>query len=386
MKEENVKIENIAPEGFFFGKSETDKDIYALYTDIGEEAFIEIFRKKRKWYGRFPLDGIKNPSPNRIKPICEHFGQCGGCDLQHLTYEREKEIKKEITENLIEKPISGYIESPKLTHYRNHLAFDIEREKAGFHKKLSNRLLDVHYCHLMDNKINNFLDEVHKIKGDFEGEIKIKTCDNGIIHRKYPKFVSKAATPETLIFARKTIDDIPYYVSPDTFFQSNDHILPLWLNKIVNFIEEEGNFSSLIDLYSGAGTISLRLGKKFKNIFGVENNPLAVYLAKKSIKEMGLSEENVKYFVGDLNAYDIKSLNADILIVNPPRGGLSQNVKYYIKEKEFNTFIYSSCNVNTFARDVKELLPLYELTEYYIVDMFPRTFHFEVLGKLKKRR
>ncbi len=381
---ETFIVNDVRSDGFFIAHTASGLSPHVFYTDIGENLSGEIFKRKRKlWCRNFTVSS--NVSSFRTEPTCIHFTQCGGCDLRHLTYERQLSIKSLIAEKLLGVWPEHVIESPTTDHYRNYAAFNIEYGKTGFYRKMSRSLLDIEECLLMDNVINNELPSIHAIKADFEGEIRIKTCDSGIIRRDYPKFVSKEATKESLRYAQKTIDGIPYFVSPDTFFQSNDGILPAWLRTIERYVNvRKTPGTSLIDLYSGAGTISLWLARSVGDVIGIENNPLAVFLATRSIEIMGFDATAVRYETGDLNSYDITHLNADILVVNPPRGGLSDNVIRYIREKKFASVIYSSCNIASFARDVFALHE-YGLSEYTLVDMFPHTFHFETVGLLTRK-
>lgn len=378
---DTITVSGINPDGYFNATTETGHKLNVFYTDIGETLNGEIFKRKRKlWCRQHTV--LHGDSPNRVEPRCVHFGECGGCDLRHLTYDRQLSLKSNIAFSLLSKEPATILRSPRIDHYRNYAAFNFEFGKTGFYKKMSRSLLDIHDCLLMNDLIQQELHSLHDLKETFIGEIRIKTCDDGILRRDYPKFVSKEASLETLSYAKKTIDGIPYYVSPDTFFQSNDFILPDWLSTIERYVmKRQKTHLSLIDLYCGAGTISLWLARSIGNVIGVENNPLSVHLAGKSIQAMGFDENAIRYETGDLSSYDISRLHADILIVNPPRGGLSNNVINFIHEKRFPSVVYSSCNIQTFSRDVVALHD-YSLEEYTLVDMFPHTFHFETVGLL----
>jgi len=137
-----------------------------------------------------------------------------------------------------------------------------------------------------------------------------------------------------------------------------------------------------LDLYCGSGTITMKLATHFSHVTGVENNPLSLFLFEKSLRVNGFSPSEVSLIQGDLFTHDLKELHPDFLVVNPPRGGLSPLVRSFIREKRIPYIIYSSCNVASFARDLAEMTS-YQLEKYIIVNMFPRTFHFEVVGRLQ---
>ncbi len=157
--------------------------------------------------------------------------------------------------------------------------------------------------------------------------------------------------------------------------------MPLWLRKISEYVAEGTGNGTILDLYCGSGTISLSLAETFSGIVGIENNPLSIFLAKLSAEKAGLDTGKVSYIQGDLNDYDLQEIKGDVVVVNPPRGGLSEQVMDFIDQESFPEVVYSSCNVKTFAENVK-MLEGYKLEKYALVNMFPRTSHFEVVGKL----
>ncbi len=379
-KNDIITIGAFSPGGWFHGTGENEKNYCVYYTDTGEILNAEWFRKKRKNFSKFH-ETIDHPSPWREAPPCPYYGQCGGCDLQHLSLERELQLKTAAAESLTGIAPERVVSSPLTYGYRNNMEYTVSEGVVGLHGKLSRRLTDIKECMLAPPEINAALSAFREEAGDFEGEIRFKTCDEGIISRRYPKYVSKEADPDNIIAARKTIGGIPYFVSPDTFFQSNDSIMPLWLDVIEGYARETAGKGSVLDLYCGSGTISLRLATLFDGVAGIESNAVSVGLAVRSAAEAGLGPEKARYIEGDLNDYDLSGLAPELLIVNPPRGGLSDAVIRFILEKRFPSVIYSSCNVNSFSRDIG-LLRGYGLEKYALINMFPRTSHFEVVGKL----
>jgi len=379
---DSVPVTGLSPKGFFTGTGQTGREFFCLYTDIGETVSGEAFRKKRKNYLR--ADEIeKAPSPFRILPPCPSFTQCGGCDLQHLSIVREEELKTEIASTLLKGPPERQISSPFTYGYRNNMEFTYTSDATGLHRKLSRRLLDIPQCSLAETSINEALASFRSRSPKGEGEIRFISTDHGVLERIYPKYQSKETDIGQLIYGTKTVDDIIYHVSPDTFFQSNDSILPLWLNALLEWAREVASpADSCLDLYCGSGTITLKLASFFNRVTGIEGNPLSLFLFEKSRKANGLSSREIHFIQGDLFTHDLKRVSGDLLVVNPPRGGLSALVKSFIREKNFPYILYSSCNVQTFARDLAEL-PSYRLEKYLILNMFPRTFHFEIVGRLK---
>ena len=375
-------ITGLSPKGFFTGRGSSGRDLLCLYTDVGEETYGPWFRKKKKSYHRTETV-LNHSSPYRITPACPFFTQCGGCDLQHLSLEREHEIKTLMARELLGLPPERFIPSPLTFGYRNNMEFTFTPLAMGLHRKLSRRLLDIPSCPLADPEIQKAMSSFRTSLSEEEGEVRFVTSDEGLLTRIYPKYVSKETDTAHLATGPKKLDGLTYFVSPDTFFQSNDSILPQWLDIILSWARETASpESTVLDLYCGSGTIAMKLATHFTHVTGIESNPLSLFLFEKAIRANGFSSGELSLIRGDLFTHDLKTARADFLVVNPPRGGLSHLVRTFILEKRFPYVIYSSCNVASFSRDISEL-GAYQLEKYLIVNMFPRTFHFEVVGRLK---
>ncbi len=384
MKFEEIEIRELSKRGFFLGKI-NDKDIQVLYTDVGEIVEGKIFSKKKRLYCT-DIHKIKKKSKHRIKPECKYYYHCGGCCFQHISYNREKEIKIKQAVKFLKKEPSDYIFS-NIYNYRNSLEFDITHNKAGMHPRMSHYINNIDNCMLMDEDINKYLKEiVQKKKNNYDGEIRIVKSDDKILARWYPKYESKETTPDKLKHGEKKYKGKIFHISPDTFFQANDDLYGKWLDRIKALVkEEEKKYDRVVELFSGVGTISLYIQDLFERVTMVENNELSLYLANKSIEKMNLDKSKFNIIKKDLFNETVQLEGGDLLIVNPPRAGLSKKVVKYIKNNKFNDIIYSSCNYKTFTRDLKKL-EQYWLEDYYIYDMFPRTYHFEVLSKLRRKK
>ena len=157
----------------------------------------------------------------------------------------------------------------------------------------------------------------------------------------------------------------------------------LWLEKIKELVKKyRENEEKLIDLFAGIGTISFYLHDLFEEIEAIENNPLSINLAHESMKNNNI--KNIKYKKIDIYNQKINEIKGNFLIVNPPRSGLNKKNISFIKEKKFNKIVYSSCNINSFSDNIKKM-DNYELKEYFVFDMFPRTPHFEIVGVLIRK-
>lgn len=382
MENKIIEIRRIDKRGFFKGKADED-EVKVLYTDTNEIVEGRVFSKRKSLYCT-DIRQIKKKSKNRIEPKCNDFSKCGGCCYQHLTYDREKKIKISRVKRVLGlEPVS--FEFSSIYNYRNSLEFDISHNKAGMHPRMSSYVINIEECKLMDEEINKYLkNTVQPNKDNFEGEIRIVKGKNKTTSRWYPKYESKETDIKNLKYIKKQYKNKVFYISPDTFFQANDELYGRWLDKIKQLVMEEGNFNKILELFSGVGTISIFLEDIFNKITMIENNELSNYLARKTIYKNNISES--KFQIVKMDLYQNKPVieNVDVLIVNPPRAGLSKKIIKFINENSFKFIIYSSCNYNTFARDIKKL-EQFKVDKYYIYDMFPRTYHFEILAKLKKK-
>ena len=337
------------------------------------------------------IDLIKK-SNNHQKVLCPYYNECGGCDLLHISYEREKELKEKYIKKLF-KNYNKNIISLDRTNYRNKVTFHVTHEHLGFYKKETNELIEVKNCLLLEKEINDIIPVLNQIdltnvteitikKGtkdillDIKGKI-TKDDLNTLINSKQ---ISSIYQNNKLLYGNKYIKlklgNIIYSNNNNSFFQVNTKCAKELYDKIKNSVEK---CESLLDLYCGTGSIGIYISSEAERITGIEINKDSTICAKENIKE-----NNIKnYEIINSDASNIKKAY-DIVIVDPPRSGLSKEVIRILNESKTKQIIYISCNPSTLKRDT-ELLTNYTITDMDIFNMFPGTKHVETIMILERK-
>lgn len=365
-----------------------------------EDVEIKITNSKKN-YNEAEVIKWNTQSKDRVQPICPYFEECGGCDLMHLSYEKELEFKKEKVENILKKfgGIDFKIEkiiSPTTLNYRNKATFHVDK-KIGYYKKKTNEIIEIDKCALVDNKINDILNKIKDFdltniyqiiikasKNTDESMIIIK-CSGKITEEfkkldvtsiiKYDEYYEVIKGNDSII---EKIDDFSYLISPESFFQVNTLGATALYEKVKEYISLNGN-ENVLDLYCGTGTIGIFVSKEANEVTGVEINKMATLDAVKNKKLNHI--DNIDFVCDDVANIFIKDIDA--AIIDPPRSGLDDKTINYLNNLNLKKLIYVSCDPVTLARDLKKLK--YKIIDITLVNMFPRTSHCESVCVLERR-
>ena len=413
----------------------------------GEKISVLIVKVKKN-YGYGKLMEILEVSPERREPMCPVAKQCGGCQLQHLSYEAELAYKTREVKDVMEriggikdvevKPALG-MEDP--WRYRNKAQFPVGKGKdgcaIGFYAKRSHRIVDTDRCFLQNECndeiigiVRTFLNEFNIPLYDEEkhtglvrhiltrigrnsGEIMVCIVINGkklsnsdVLVERLQKVegvvsivlnVNKEKTNVILgqkiitLWGKNTITDsidgIEFEISPLSFYQVNPIQTEVLYGKAVELAGLKGD-ETVLDLYCGIGTISLFFARKAKKVFGVEIVPEAIADAKKNAERNGIT--NAEFAVGAAEEviprlYEEEGITADIVVVDPPRKGCDEKLLETILQISPEKIVYVSCNPATWARDLVVLKEGgYKLKEAQPVDQFSHSVHVEVVSLLEK--
>ena len=385
---------------------------------IGDTVTAKIMKAKKNYgYGR--LMEILKPSPYRVEPICPSARQCGGCQLQAVSYEEQKAFKEKKLRGHLER-IGGFKELPmepligmdEPYHYRNKAQFPVGRNKegrivTGFYAGRTHAIIENRDCALGIPQNKEVLDRViaHMEKyniapydemtgkglvrhifvryGFFTGELMVCLIINGqdLPHQKelveklgeIPGMTSislninkkrnnvilgdKVKTIWGKEYITDKIGDISYEISPLSFFQVNPHQTWKLYSKALEYADLHGE-ETVWDLYCGIGTISLFLAQKAKFVRGVEIVPAAIEDARRNAH---LNEiDNVEFFVGKAEEvlpreYEKNGVYADVIVVDPPRKGCDEMLLKTILKMQPKRVVYVSCDSATLARDLRFL-------------------------------
>lgn len=363
--------------------------IFIKNTLIDEKVRIRIIRLYRRFAVGEVIFIIKE-SPNRVDAICPYYSVCGGCNFLHTTYSNERNIKLKYLEKKFNREIE-YLETINEFNYRNKIVLHVKKGILGLYNDKTHNVCEIDSCYLVNPKINEYIAYLKTFNLKNINEIMIRCINDKIMinikTNKYSKHKelmgiecdSLYINNEYIKGEKYLIDEINNYkfsIYPESFYQVNKEGMINIYNKALNYI---GNNKTLLDLYCGTGTIGIWLHNKFKKIIGVEIN-------ESSIKNANINKDlnnikNISFICSD--AKDIKD-KFDIVVVDPPRSGLSKDVIKYLNSSKSKEIIYISCNPNTLKRDI-DLLINYELKELSCCDMFPRTKHCESITVLERR-
>lgn len=413
---------------------------------LGERVRVKINEVKKN-FARGRLEEIILSSPDRVEPRCPVYNFCGGCQLQHIAYKKQLEMKKEIVENALNRignqniKVLPTIGMKDPWRYRNKGHFQVNQEKGrirlGFYKAGSYDFVPASGCVLFSlqmNRLVSYLEDqlslqkvtvYHSKTGGgnlrnvliresrSRGEIMIVFFtkednlgfDQNILNdlaRTFPQVVSvyqninrnpKAVLPGKdfrLLKGKSDLEDalgsFKFKISPQSFFQVNAAQAEILNEKVLEYANLSGE-ETVIDSYCGTATISIYVAKHAEKVYGIEVEKSAARDAKINCELNGIS--NLKLFTGKAEEWLYKwrrsGEEVHLIIVDPPRRGCSLKALKGIIKIEPMKIIYISCNPATLARDLKYLTKDgdYKLKKVLPIDMFPQTGHIECIASLK---
>jgi 23S rRNA (uracil1939-C5)-methyltransferase len=471
----------------------------------GDRVKALIFRKK-KAYAEAKIQELLVPSQDRIKAPCPYFGICGGCQWQHVTYERQLEYKRGHVEEALSHigSLSGIevhdpIPSEKRFGYRNKMEFsfsdrpwlpypplskarceeigstgphvipakagiqdsekDLRGLDSGFHRSdvktaissqlqgqrwgfalglhvpgTFDKIIDVEACLLQQERGNQILREVKRLAGEsglppygiksHEGFWRFLTLrhsaylDEWMVNLVTSEMRNEVVLPVaqrlTTLFpnVKAVVNNITakkasiavgereavlagdgilqdrigaslFQISANSFFQTNSIGAERLYGKVAEFAELKGT-ETILDLYSGTGTIPIFLAHSVRRVIGMEIVESAVLDARRNCQANGI--ENCEFILGDVREnLTFLRLQPEVMIIDPPRAGMHQEVLSRVLETGAKKIVYVSCNPATLARDLGLMQEHYRIAEIQPVDMFPHTYHIECVAKLEKK-
>ena len=381
------------------------------------------------------LLSVLNASADRAEPFCPVYYKCGGCGLQHMSYEAQLSFKARAVKDTFYKAAKLEVEpdevvpSPEIRNYRNKMSLPIRGETAaaGFFATGTHRIVEINECPIQFEGngalIRAFLDFLHREKisgynetthkgvvrhltarklGDFytitavaNGNYRDKLKGFDKILREmyggdYAYYINYNTGEGNAILGRKSefiggfereteIDGLKISVHPQSFFQVNDGVRELLYREAA----EETQASEIIDAYSGAGVFSAMLAKKAKSVTAVEIEPEAVRSAQKLMDANGI--KNVKLVCGDCAEKIPELISGKVgIVLDPPRAGCDRRVLEAVANAAPEKITYISCNPATLARDCAFLIARgYKIQRLTPFDMFPHSPNVENLCVLE---
>ena len=363
-----------------------------------EKVEIEITKEKKK-YLEAKIIKILEKSEDRIKPLCPYSNECGGCNLSHLSYEKENDFKYNKVKDLIKKFIKEDIELKGIVYdkeyeYRNKIVLHGNNNVSGQYKKYSNDIVNIDKCLLVNNRINEI---IKLLKSNSIEEATIKTSNdlsNTLLNVKgnIKNIDELKSKVDVLIINNKllspnksiisNIGNNKYYFSSNSFFQVNRFLTESLYNEVLNIVKTI-NPCEVLDLYCGTGTIGIYISNYCREIVGVDYNKSNIEDANKN-KELN-NCNNISFICNKVENIIDNYKDIDLIIVDPPRSGLDDHTRKILKKMMSKTIIYVSCDPVTLMRDLKDLKEKYNIKYIKPFNMFPRTYHVECISVLERK-
>jgi 23S rRNA (uracil1939-C5)-methyltransferase len=389
--EKILKILTIAFGGKGLAKTEENGKtipVFVKYGVPGDEVKVKTVRKEKK-YVEAEISEIIKPSKYRIKPVCEHFRYCGGCQFLNMKYEEQLKHKTQMLKAVLERnnkclEVNEIIGSDKNLNYRLRAKYRIKGNSMGFYKEESHEIVPIKECHIVEMIINEIADKIKKKLGDCELEI-IKNASKEEVYVKI-----KGNSDRVKRFCDKNPQITGYFIEgvahkkavfeidglkyePECFTQVN----PEQNKKIVEIVVKEAE-GKVLDLYCGIGNYTVPLSKKCSSVVGVEGNRKSceyALLNSKGRKNIKITNMEVERFLSE------KQEEYDTTVFNPSRRSRPIDFTKLRTKK----IIYVSCNPEQLSKDIKILQNLgFKISKIQPVDMFPQTYHIETVAVLEK--
>lgn len=405
--------------------------IFIPFTAPGDFISCQIVELKRS-FAKAKLISILQASPYRATPRCPYFGTCGGCQIQHLNAQEQMVYKKEAVKDALER--IGHLKFPDLSAipahlkwaYRRHITLHLrpykEAWQAGYIEIDHRSLVVVQTCPIFNEEQDLIIQHVQRLVQHIpssghaqntqnEGRVTILKNHNDqyILSFSFNQPVeidqslfSQALQQHPLFagilfqspnhqfcvgdpYTTQMINGLTFRFTPQTFIQNHPE-------QSVNIYQQICTLTSsltkkkILDLYCGFGTTSLLFAQQNHSVIGVEYNPEAITFAKQNAH---LNHLQVRFEKGDVEKILprlVKEFKPDLVLLNPPRVGLSKKVIQILLKEQPAEMIYVSCMPATLARDLSVLCKeVYEIKQGAVYDMFPQTAHVETLIYLQKK-
>lgn len=347
-------------------------------------------------------------SPYKNEPLCPHFNECDGCNLQNITYKKELEIKKNSVLSKLQRIAKLDIKDTDILtnceyHYRNKVDLKVENGKIGYYNRKTHNLVEISTCKIASESIDKMIKWLSdknlngtseiKIRANYNDEIQIsmdyisdEMLENLKSIDKIVEIYLKNKNYELVYRKKQFVDkigDLSFIISPKSFFQVNKYNTSLLYDTAKQMMNAD-EFDRILDLYCGIGTTTMYIGNG--------NNTIGVEVVKDAVKDANENKklnnsQNIK-FIEEKSENVVGKLTKehfDIILVDPPRKGMDEKVVDAIIKSTAKKLVYISCDPATLARDLKALTENgFEVEDVKLVDMFAKTMHVECIALIQR--
>ncbi len=403
---------------------ERGKPVFVPFVLPGEVVEVFPVEESRKLIRALP-GAVREAAGERIEAPCPYFGRCGGCQYQHLPYEKQVRLKGELLRETLRRlgrldwkdEIPAHPSPP--WNYRNRIQLKLaphptlaDTLAVGFYRAGSHALEPVEECPLSSPKLNQLIAVLNRLSRERALPRSLRGLEAFVDDRDHTLWLTlasprldydRAALTEHLRTAldgllslrfletstgRSQTDGLGWIysqagphrlrVSHGSFFQVNRHLAPLLPERVIENLEGK----VALDLYAGVGLLARALAEKFPRVVAVESNPEVVADLEANLADL---EQDMEICVAPvLDFLRLHPEKCDAVVLDPPPAGLERGVAEALTELAPPRLLYLSCDPATLARDLARLAPAYRLTSLEFFDLFPQTFHIEALARLER--
>ena len=441
----NLQIDRLGTSGEGVGRY--DNFTVFVPNALPGETVSVIIEEVKNSYARGRIKQILHESVDRVAPLCELYEECGGCQLQHLSYEAQLRAKRaQVVDALThigklpQIPVMETLRAEEPWNYRNKMQFPIGRNSGkiviGCFAQGSHRIINTENCHIQRAENNDLANAAREIAEQLHIPVYNEDTHKGVLRHivgrvgrsndlmavivtatkqlprakdfvrmmreRLPNLVSVHQNIQTyrnnvimgrdtqLLWGRPTIIDslgrLNFHISPRSFFQVNTRQAERLYEQALAYADLHGT-ETVIDAYCGTGTITLFLAQKARKVYGIEIVQPAILDARKNARDNNV--KNAEFIVGDatavMPALYKQGIRPDVVVVDPPRAGCTETVLRTFANMKPQRIVYVSCNPATLARDLAILKEHgYHAQEVQPVDLFPQTSHVETISVLSQ--
>jgi 23S rRNA (uracil1939-C5)-methyltransferase len=381
-----LTFDDIAPKGDAVATTGAPKPVFAGRVIPGEEVLVRVRRMRRNWIA-VDIESIVTPSPHRVEPRCPLFDTCSGCQLQHVDYAHQLELKRRMVSVQLER-FGGFVDAPVLPvigaedpwYYRNHARFTVKDRRLGFIRRYKRQWFEVPHCMIMEPEINRILETL-------QGRIDTTQCNVRV----------GANAGSLMVQPRLKGDDIPvesgqthvdeellgrpFRVSAASFFQVNRP----QAERMVEVLRDRVGTGDLVvaDAYAGVGTFAVLLADGVTRVLAIEESAQAIADAR--INVAGIA--NIELLHGKAEeVLPALEQRIDVVILDPPRSGCLPAALEAVCRLHPRRVVYVSCDPASLGRDLRSMCGEsgpFRLRDVQPIDMFPHTHHVETVTTLE---
>lgn len=377
------------PDGLEGTGTESAWVVFVPFALAGERVRIRIWRNDKNC-SHADLVEVLEPSPDRVDPRCPLFGQCGGCQYQHLSYENQLRWKQEQVAALLQHmagithPVLPPIPSPKAWNYRSKITPHFQKPRGSTMGPIGflapgtrTRIIDVPQCPIAMEQLNAALPVERKRLQQSAAKFKkgatllLRATSDGV-----------HTNPRDVV--EETVGELTFSFLAGDFFQNNPFILPAFVEHVARQARSDCRF--LVDAYCGSGLFALSLARHFEEVSGVEVSESAADWARRNAQDNNLGNVSILAASAEHIFADITYPPGETaVVIDPPRKGCGPEFLAQLFAFVPRRIVYVSCNPATQVRDLKEFRAHnYRIVEIQPFDLFPQTRHLECVVTLER--